>query len=91
MTNCSSACPTQDHATFGACMRAKNLQLNPNLSDTQSSKDWDVNLQKYRDARAQGIRPAGTTAAQIEHAEKVSDRAGLAFDANRPMFDVAVD
>lgn len=90
MTNCSSTCPTQDHATYGACIRAKGLQLNPNLSDTGASKKWDADLQRYRDVRAQGIRPDGTSAAQVSRAEKISQSSGQAYDANKPMFDVTV-
>lgn len=90
MTNCSSSCPTQDHASYGACLRSKNLQLNPNLSDTATNKKWDATLQKYRDVRAQGIRPDGTSAAQIDRAEKMSESMGQAYDTNKSMFDVTV-
>lgn len=90
MTNCSSTCPTQDHATFGACMRAKNLQLNPNLSDTRTSKKFDGDLQRYRDARSQGIQPDGTSAAKVRQAEEMSQQMGRAYDATKPMFDVTV-
>jgi hypothetical protein len=90
MTKCSSGCPTQNHKTFGECMRSKNLQLNPNLADTGASKKWDADLQKYRDVRKQGIRPDGTSAEQVDRAEKMSQQMGQAYDANKPMFDVAV-
>ena len=76
---CSSACPTQDHRTFGECMRAKNLNLNPNLSNTGASKAWDAELEAYRGARAQGIQPAGTTMNKIREAEEISQRTGTAF------------
>lgn len=88
--NCSSSCPTQDHATYGACMRAKNLQLNPNLANTQRTKQFDGDLQKYRNARAQGIQPDGTSANQVQRAEETSQRMGQAYNANKPMFDVSV-
>ncbi len=88
--NCSSSCLTQDHETFGACLRAKSLQLKPNLSNTGASKKWDADLQKYRDARKQGIRPDGTSASQVDRAEKMSQQMGQAYDASKPMFDVAV-
>lgn len=76
---CSTSCPTQDHGTFGACMRAKNLQLNPNLSNTGASKAWDRELQAYRDARSQGIQPSGTTMNKIREAEEISQKTGQAF------------
>lgn len=77
--NCSSACLTKDHETFGECMRSKNLQLNPNLSDTKSTKSWDGELQAYRDARRQGVQPRGTKMNQIEEAMRISDATGVAF------------
>lgn len=88
MAKCSSSCPTQDHASYGACLRSKNLQLNPNLSDTGATKKWDGDLQKYRNARSQGIQPDGTSAAQVDRAERISQSIGQAYDASKPMFDV---
>ena len=41
---CSSSCPTQDHETFGQCLRAKNLQI-----DRHSLKQDGLNLDKKRD------------------------------------------
>jgi len=79
MTNCSSGCVTQDHKTFGECMRAKNLQLNPNLSNTGASKAWDAELSAYRDARAQGIQPSGTTMAKVREAVEISNATGVAY------------
>uniref|UniRef100_A0AAU7GYF0 Minor tail protein n=1 Tax=Streptomyces phage Abafar TaxID=3158855 RepID=A0AAU7GYF0_9CAUD len=81
---CSSACPTRDHRTFGECMRAKNLNLNPNLADTGASKAWDGELQAYRDARAQGIQPAGTTMNKVREAVEISQTTGKAFQADAP-------
>jgi hypothetical protein len=76
---CSSACATRDHRTFGECMRAKNLNLNPQLANTGASKAWDAELQAYRDARSQGIKPTGTTMAKIREADEISQRTGTAF------------
>lgn len=78
-THCSSGCLTKDHKTFGECMRSKNLQLNPNLSDTGASKAWDAELSAYRNARAQGIQPSGTTMKKIREAEEISQKTGVAF------------
>ncbi|AUG87347.1 hypothetical protein SEA_ZOOBEAR_42 [Streptomyces phage ZooBear] len=81
---CSSACLTKDHRTFGECMRSKSLNLNPNLSNTQATKAWDGELQAYRDARAQGIQPAGTTRAKVQEAVEISNHRGKAFNADAP-------
>lgn len=87
---CSSACLTKDHRTFGECMRSKSLQLKPNLSDTSTTKAWDGELESYRNARRQGIQPAGTTQAKVDEAVQASETSGVAFQADKPMWDVTV-
>lgn len=53
-----------------------------NSMKTMASKKWDGELQAYRNARAEGIQPAGTTTAHIEAAKKASDLMGNAYNAN---------
>lgn len=79
--NCSSACVTKDHKTFGECMRAKGLQVQPNIMGGQVNKAGESELQAYRDARAQGIKPAGTTRAKVDEAVRISQETGKAFEA----------
>lgn len=78
---CSSACLTRDHRTFGECMRSKALQLAPNLSDTQSQKTWDKELDSYESARRQGVEPRGTKQHLIDEAMRTSDATGVAYKA----------
>jgi hypothetical protein len=78
--NCSSACVTRDHKTFGECMRSKNLQVNPRLADGGvTAKAWDKELSDYRDAKAQGINPHGTTREKIDEAVRMSEETGVAY------------
>lgn len=60
--SCSSACVTQDHRTFGECLRAKNLQLSPHVNDLYATKQvaWDRELNNYSDAVRQGLNPVST-------------------------------
>lgn len=58
--NCSSGCPTRNHATWGECVRGKRLNLNPNLADTNVQKAWDKELDSYESAVRQGVQPDGT-------------------------------
>ena len=44
-------------------------------------KKWTSELQAYRDARAQGIQPAGTTRAHVEAAYEASATLGKAYNA----------
>ncbi|MEU3522325.1 hypothetical protein AB0E62_00355 [Streptomyces sp. NPDC038707] len=47
--------------------------------DATAQKQWDQDLELYRQARAQGIQPEGTTRNKVVDALKASDAAGLAF------------
>ncbi len=46
-----------------------------------SPRKWDKELKAYRNARAQGIQPDGTSMKQIEKAVKISDKTGKAYGA----------
>ena len=78
-----------DHATcdYDPCFgcKAKGLQLNTgdaHSSKTMNNKKWDSELNAYREARAQGIQPAGTSMEKIQEARRASDAMGVAYDAN---------
>lgn len=47
--------------------------------DATAQKHWDNELAAYRDARAQGIQPDGTSMEKIHAALDASDRAGAAY------------
>lgn len=81
---CRTGCPTQDHASWGDCLRASNIQMNAGDAKHTSEvprKKWDNELQAYRDARAEGIQPAGTTYRHIDAARAASDKLGRAYNA----------
>ena len=46
-----------------------------------SAKKWDKELEAYRNARKEGIQPAGTTMKAINEAKAASDKLGSAFNA----------
>ena len=68
--------------------KAKGLQLSTGdarsavIAAGTTQKKWDKELSAYKDARRQGIQPAGTTMRAVEDALKKSDKAGKAYDAN---------
>jgi hypothetical protein len=79
---CSSSCKTQDHASWGDCIRAKSLRVGycgQGGGDATAQKKWDSELSAYKDARAQGIQPDGTTRAKVEAAVKASNEKGAAY------------
>lgn len=87
---CSSGCPTPGaHKTWGECLRAKNTRVGWANSasglDLTREKKWDAENQLYADARRQGIQPAGTSTAKIQHAMKVSEKTGRAYNAEKPV------
>lgn len=95
MSNCSTGCLTKDHATWGECVRAKNTRVAWAASarglDLTREKKWDQELQSYRDARAQGVQPAGTTTGQIREAMEISEETGRAFNAEKPLESLGLD
>ena len=56
--SCSSGCPTQDHANYGACLQSKSIKITGH--DVTTQKKWDQELTTYRDARAAGLQPRST-------------------------------
>jgi hypothetical protein len=74
-----------DHTTCGPeCFgcKARNLQLNTgDAGKPVSKKNWEGRLKFYKDARNQGIQPAGTHPVQVEAAHKASETLGKAYDA----------
>jgi hypothetical protein len=67
------------------CFGCKGLTLQMNSGDAKRDipdKKWNSELQAYRDARAQGIQPAGTTMRHVQEAHKASEILGKAYNAD---------
>jgi len=81
---------TQDHSTWGECARAAGLRVLFAKSaaglDATAEKKNDRELALYREARAAGVQPAGTTTKAIREAMNLSERAGAAYDATDQTF-----
>ena len=62
--------------------KAKGLQLNTGDATRDiSDKKWTSELESYRDARAQGMQPGGTTRAHVEAAYTASETIGKAYNS----------
>ena len=81
---------TADHSNcdsnpcFGC--KAKGLQLSTGDANGRAAmpkRKWEGELQAYRNARKQGIQPAGTTMEKIVAAEKASENLGRAYNAEK--------
>lgn len=78
---CSSACKTQDHASYGECMRSKNLRV-ADVGYVAAAKKHHKELTAYEAARRQGVQPQSTRAKHIEQAMRASDKTGTAYRAD---------
>ncbi len=74
---CRTGCKTKDHASYGECLRDASISWR----DGAAHRNWDKPLDRYREARLQGIQPASTNWADTKHALEVSNRTGVAYDA----------
>lgn len=78
----------EDHPEdVDGCFGCKVLGLQMSPGDASSSKamtnkKWDGELDAYRQARADGIQPAGTSMAKIQEARRASEALGSAYDAD---------
>lgn len=76
---------THPHYVEG-CFGCKVGTLQLNSGDARrevSDKKWVSDIQAYKDARAEGIRPGGTTRKSVEDARKASETLGRAYDAEK--------
>lgn len=82
---CSTGCITQDHASYGQCMRSKGGRVlyanSAGGRDFTAEKKWNRELDAYADAKRQGIQPSGTTMDKITNAVAISDATGSAYQA----------
>lgn len=82
---CSAGCATQNHATYGECLRAKNMKTaymqEWKGKDATRQKKADKNLDAYEAARKHGIQPKSTRAFDVQAAIQISDKTGTAFQA----------
>ena len=70
------------------CFGCKGLTLSMNAGDADSrrtmpNKKFNREIDAYKEARAQGIQPAGTSMNKIEEAVKASETLGRAYDAGK--------
>lgn len=74
---CRTACPTQDHETWGACARAADIQIDGHALkfSTRAERNKEDRLNRYASLRKYGIQPAQTTWSAVRDAE---ERGGVA-------------
>ncbi len=80
MSKCRTGCKTQDHESWGECLKASNIAIS-NEPVAAAIKNTDRELSAYRDARKLGIQPASTKMKDIQKAVRVSEATGRAAKA----------
>jgi hypothetical protein len=84
---CATSCKTQDHTSYGQCLRYQGLAVT-GLESTSSSftrersRKFDAELDAYEAARKEGIQPEGTSMKAIDSAKKISDQSGTPYRAD---------
>lgn len=81
---CRSGCVTQDHGSYGECLRAANART----AFGGTAARWvESELSDYRQLRSEGIQPMGTSRRAIDQAKAMSDRYGGAFNSETGLVD----
>jgi hypothetical protein len=77
--SCSSGCVTKDHDSFGACLRAKRLQIDrfSLRSDGATERRSNAALNDYAELRKHGSQPASPWPKDVEHAKKEAMKDGV--------------
>ena len=70
------------------CFGCKGLSIQMNAGDADSrrsmpTKKFNQELDAYKEARAQGIQPNGTSMQKIQEAVKASEVMGRPYDGNK--------
>jgi len=83
-SSCSSGCPTQDHTSWGECIRSKSLRLSHDgkIDHIDAQRKWDNELDSYRSAVRQGMEPESTRTKDIKAAVQWSEQNGVAYSSD---------
>lgn len=82
---CAANCPTQDHKTYGECLRGKHLRVGYCRSasgeggDYTAQKRHDAELATFRQAVAEGHSPESTRLVDSLTAIEYGNRTGQAW------------
>jgi len=89
MSNCTSSCKTQDHESYGACIRSNMPMISGGATPSRTGaslsaiKKDEKELSSYYSAIAQGVEPISTKQKDIDAALNFSNDTGIAFDGNK--------
>lgn len=83
--NCRSGCRTKDHASYAECLQSANVTIAGTINSPLQSmyEDTKRDLRDYKQARADGIRPEGTSGAKIKAAMEATKFLGRPYDSQK--------
>lgn len=79
---CSSSCRTQDHTSYGDCLRSKSLQV-AGVEAHKFNQHRTSEIREYVRAREAGLQPKSFFRKDVNAAWKVTDRTGVPFRADK--------
>ena len=82
---CRSGCPTQDHGSYAACLRAANVTVGATINSPLQQM-WEAtkaDLPAYRQARADGIQPEATSMEKVREAQTATRMLGRPYNAEK--------
>lgn len=68
---CSTGCPTGGHASYGECLRSKNVStqwLGGTGPSARAQREWSQENERYRQALKDGLNPKGVDTASVRQA-----------------------
>lgn len=81
--SCSSTCPAPGtHESYGACLRAKRLQV-ADVTAHKFNSGIQGQLNEYAKAREAGLQPQTVFKKDVEAAWKATDATGIPFRADQ--------
>jgi len=82
--SCREGCTSKDHRSYAECLRAASVTVTAIINSPMQRmfEQTKTELSAYKNARANGIQPEGTTIDKVREAETASRRLGRPYDAN---------
>lgn len=78
---CSSGCKTQDHASWGDCVRGKSLQVE-GVAAHHYNAGIRRQINEYVKVRKDGIQPASVYKQDVDKAVRISNETGVPYRAD---------
>lgn len=79
---CSSSCKTGPHESYGACLRAKSMQV-ADVTAHKFNTNQHSEIKAYVRAREAGLQPKSVFKRDVEAAWKSTDATGVPFRADK--------